>query len=144
MYGTDTELGSNHNGGGEQQPIFHRRTKSGDVAGRFVTPGSNMSDAITSTYIVNDNQLNNIIRLWHKAVKWGVKSAQTDLLIKVNGMRSQDGRSILAMLQSSAQILVPEWGMGNISKKSKKDMETVKKNRESRGKGDFHDDEEPD
>jgi hypothetical protein len=28
-----------------------------------------------------------------------------DLLIKVNGARSKDGRSILAMLMSSAQIL---------------------------------------
>ena len=141
MYGTDTETGSNNNGAGERQPIFHRRSKSGDVAGRFISPGPTMSEAITSTYIVSENQLNNIIRLWHKAVKWNVKSAQADLLIKVNGMRSQDGRSILAMLMSSAQILVPEWGMGNVSKKSKKDMETVKKNRENRGKDDYRDDE---
>ena len=94
MYGTDTDIGSNHNGSGEHQPIFHRRSKSGDVAGRFTSPGVAMSEAITSTYIVSDSQLNNIIRLWHKAVKWNVKSAQADLLIKVNGIKSQVGRSI--------------------------------------------------
>jgi len=138
----DVTMPGNVNGNnvGDQQ-VFHRRGKSGDVAGRFIQPGSTMSDAITSTYIVSENQLNNIIRLWHKAQKWGVVAAQNDLLIKVNGLRSQDGRSILAMLMSSAQILVPEWG-AEVSKKSKKDLETIKKSRENRGNRDG-DDHEP-
>jgi len=139
----DTDNRLNETSGGTSPYPFHRRSKTGDVAGRFTAPGTTMSEAITSTIIVNDNQLNNIIRLWHKAVKWNVRAAQNDLLIKVNGMRSQDGRSILAMLQSSAQILVPEWGMSGISKKSQKDMDMVKKSRE-RGTNGKIDGEEPD
>jgi hypothetical protein len=138
---TDTE-NSNHNGNGSNgsgpsgdQQIFHRRSKAGDVAGRFVEPGQTMADAITKTYLVSDNELNNIIRLWHKAQKWHVQAAMNDLLIKVNGARSKDGRSILAMLMSSAQILVPEWG-AEVSKKSKDNMETIKKSREQRKNGD--------
>jgi len=57
-----------------------------------------------------------------------------DLLIKVNGARSKDGRSILAMLKSSAQILVPEWG-AEVSKKSKDNLETIKRTREQRRNG---------
>ena len=90
-----------------------------------------MADAITKTYIVSDNELNNIIRLWHKAQKWHVIAAINDLLMKVNGARSKDGRSIKAMLMSSAQILVPEWG-DEVSKKSKDNLETIKKSREQR------------
>jgi len=138
---TDTE-NSNHNGNGSNgsgpsgdQQVFHRRSKAGDVAGRFVEPGQTMADAITKTYLVSDNELNNIIRLWHKAQKWHVVAAMNDLLIKVNGARSKDGRSILAMLMSSAQILVPEWG-AEVSKKSKDNMETIKKSREQRKNGD--------
>ncbi|MFZ2035662.1 MAG: hypothetical protein WAU62_01920 [Dehalococcoidales bacterium] len=138
---TDTE-NSNHNGNGSNgsgpsgdQQVFHRRSKAGDVAGRFVEPGQTMADAITKTYLVSDNELNNIIRLWHKAQKWHVQAAMNDLLIKVNGARSKDGRSILAMLMSSAQILVPEWG-AEVSKKSKDNMETIKKSREQRKNGD--------
>src|SRR5208283_1018759 len=138
---TDTE-NSNHNGNGGNgsgpsgdQQVFHRRSKAGDVAGRFVEPGQTMADAITKTYLVSDNELNNIIRLWHKAQKWHVQAAMNDLLIKVNGARSKDGRSILAMLMSSAQILVPEWG-AEVSKKSKDNMETIKKSREQRKNGD--------
>src|SRR5208283_1745201 len=126
--------GSNGRGSSDQQ-VFHRRSKSGDVAGRFVQPGQTMTDAITQTYLVSDNELNNIIRLWHKAQKWHVVAAMDDLLIKVNGARSKDGRSILAMLMSSAQILVPEWG-AEVSKKSKDNMETIKKSREQRKNGD--------
>jgi len=138
---TDTE-NSNHNGNGSNgsgpsgdQQIFHRRSKAGDVAGRFVEPGQTMADAITKTYLVSDNELNNIIRVWHKAQKWHAQAAMNDLLIKVNGARSKDGRSILAMLMSSAQILVPEWG-AEVSKKSKDNMETIKKSREQRKNGD--------
>ena len=138
---TDTE-NSNHNGNGGNgsgpsgdQQVFHRRSKAGDVAGRFVEPGQTMADAITKTYLISDNELNNIIRLWHKAQKWHVQAAMNDLLIKVNGARSKDGRSILAMLMSSAQILVPEWG-AEVSKKSKDNMETIKKSREQRKNGD--------
>ena len=94
-------------------------------------PVETMADAITKTYIVSDNELNNIIRLWHKAQKWHVKAAMNDLLMKVNGARSKDGRSIMAMLMSSAQILVPEWG-AEVSKKSKDNLETIKKSREQR------------
>jgi hypothetical protein len=57
-----------------------------------------------------------------------------DLLFKVNGARSKDGRSILAMLMSSAQILVPEWG-AEVSKKSKDNLETIKRTREQRRNG---------
>jgi len=138
---TDTE-NSNHNGNGGNgsgpsgdQQVFHRRSKAGDVAGRFVEPGQTMADAITKTYLVSDNELNNIIRLWHKAQKWHVQAAMNDLLIKVNGARSKDGRSILAMLMSSAQILVPGWG-AEVSQKSKDNMETIKKSREQRKNGD--------
>jgi hypothetical protein len=93
-----------------------------------------MNDAVTATYIASDNELNNIIRLWHKAQKWHVQAAMNDLLIKVNGARSKDGRSILAMLMSSAQILVPEWG-AEVSKKSKDNLETIKRTREQRRNG---------
>jgi hypothetical protein len=130
--------GDNNNNNGHNteipQDVFHQSSREGDVATRFTTPGANMSDAITATYIASDNELNNIIRLWHKAQKWHVQAAINDLLIKVNGARSKDGRSILAMLMSSAQILVPEWG-AEVSKKSRDNMETIKKNRERRNNG---------
>ena len=108
--------------------------KTGDVASRFIRPAETMNDAVTATYIASDNELNNIIRLWHKAQKWHVQAAMNDLLIKVNGARSKDGRSILAMLMSSAQILVPEWG-AEVSKKSKDNLETIKRTREQRRNG---------
>ena len=139
MYPQTDVDNSNHNGngsgnlppaGGDQQ-VFHRRSKAGDVAGRFVEPGRDMADAITKTYIVSDNELNNIIRLWHKVQKWHVIAGINDLLMKMNGARSKDGRSIKAMLMSSAQILVPEWG-DEVSKKSKDNLETIKKTREQR------------
>jgi hypothetical protein len=41
-------------------------------------------------------------------MKWKVQPAMVDLLNKVNGLRSQDGRSLNAMLEAAAQILVPE------------------------------------
>ena len=144
MNDMDPELGSNHNGTGDDPLlIYHRRVESGDVASRFTSPGTNMADALTSTILTSDNELNNIIRLSHKGMKWKVQACMTDLLLKTNGKRSQDGRSINAMLQSSAQILVPEWGMSGVSKKTKKDMETVKKHRETHS--DYKDGEnEPD
>ena len=131
--------GSNGAGGPRPIPpletkIFHESGETGDVASRFIRPAETMNDAVTATYIASDNELNNIIRLWHKAQKWHVQAAMNDLLIKVNGARSKDGRSILAMLMSSAQILVPEWG-AEVSKKSKDNLETIKRTREQRRNG---------
>jgi hypothetical protein len=143
MYPQTEVDNSNHDGNGstlpDEHPIYHRRSKAGDVAGRFVEPGQTMADAITKTYIVSDSELNNIIRLWHKVQKWHVIAGINDLLMKMNGARSKDGRSIKAMLMSSAQILVPEWG-DEVSKKSKDNLETIKKNREQRRNGDNNSD----
>jgi hypothetical protein len=134
---TQTDKDKNYNGNGNgsvppaDQPIFHRHSKASDVAGRFVEPGRDIADVITKTYIVSDSELNNIIRLWHKVQKCHVIAGENDLLMKMNGTRSKDGRSIRAMLMTSAQILVTEWG-DEMSKKSKDNLEPIKKNREQR------------
>jgi hypothetical protein len=100
-----------------------------------------MSEAITATRIVNENQLNNILRLDAKLERFHVTQGQQTLLKKVNGMRAIGGYSVAAMLQAHTQILVPE-GLGvDTSKKSKKEMQEIKKHRERRDVLDKEDDD---
>ncbi|HUC89944.1 MAG TPA: hypothetical protein VMR45_04015 [Patescibacteria group bacterium] len=135
----EPEIGSNHNGNGHEGGVsvpLHVRTRSTDVPGRFVTPGSTMGEALTGTRIVDENQLNNILALDAWLFRWGVTSGQDKLIKKTNGLRSIGGYSIAAMLQAHTQIIVPE-GLGvKAGSKSKRDLEEVKRRREGRNKDD--------
>ena len=88
MSAVDTEENDGRSGNDTSNTwqAFHRKTKGSDVPGRFVTPGSDMSEAITATRIVNENQLNNILRLDAKLERFHVTQGQQTLLKKVNGM----------------------------------------------------------
>jgi len=143
MSAVDTEENDGRSGNDTSNTwqAFHRKTKGSDVPGRFVTPGSDMSEAITATRIVNENQLNNILRLDAKLERFHVTQGQQTLLKKVNGMRAIGGYSVAGMLQAHTQILVPE-GLGvDTSKKSKKEMQEIKKHRERRDVLDKEDDD---
>jgi hypothetical protein len=132
VFGVETE--NKHNGNGQHSEInpLHIRTKGGYIPSRFVTPGVDMSEAITATRIVNENQLNDILSLDAWLCRWKVTAGQQKLLKKTNGLRAVGGFSVAAMLQAHAQIITSE-GLGvPTSAKSKKELEETKKHREHR------------
>ena len=136
----------NHNGGVEfpsLPPIFHRRSKAGDIPRQFITPGNTLLEAITSSRLTDKNHLNRIILLNHKVEKWDVHQGRSDLLNHVNGLKGIEGRGVDGMLQASAQILVPDWG-GPTSKKVRKDIDQVKKHRERGDNGKEYKDDDSD
>jgi hypothetical protein len=147
MYGPEVNVddredhGSNGNGQRPMSVPFHVRTASHDVPSRFIQPSDTMRGAVTGTRLIDENQLNNIIALNAWCVRWGVQAGIDKLLEKTNGLRSLSGYSIAAMLQAHTQIITSE-GLGvPLGKKSRQEVDDVKRHRQRRDQDGAQDDD---
>jgi hypothetical protein len=91
VYDTDQEYGEEVDSsdvaerGSDHVEGMHIRTKQSDVPGRFVTPGGDMSESLTGTRLVDENQLNNILALDAWLERWSVEKGIQKLIKKCNG-----------------------------------------------------------
>ena len=116
-------------------------SESADIPSRFIKPAVNVNEAVAGTRFVDRNELNNILALDAWLCRWGVTLGQVKLLKTCNGLRSIGGFSVAQMLQAHTQIITSE-GLGvPLGKKSRDEVDDVKRHRQRRDQDGPQDDD---
>jgi hypothetical protein len=106
----------------------------------YITPGFTLDEAVVRTFLVDDNQVNDVTRLYDKLMKFHVSRGLDTLKFWLNAKRAVNGKANIYSLMGHTQIIAPE-ALG--IRLSKRDSEEIRRRQEDRGKHKDNEEQHP-
>lgn len=90
----------------------------------FITTGHDIDSALALSTLIDNNEQNDLTRLYSKSMRWGVQRALDDMRFWLNARRTVGGYQLLHALMGHTGIISPEASGVRMSKQG---AETLRK-----------------
>ncbi len=95
----------------------------------YITAGFDLDEAAVRTFLIDENEVNNVTRLYDKLKKFGVERGQETLRFWLNARRAVHGRGNIYALMAHTGIIAPEALDIKLSKKESEDIKQMQRDR---------------
>lgn len=146
----------NHSGNGKRETITLPKIPKPNVDGRergvvtvvgdrqlpreYITAGLELDEAAVRTIYVDENENNDVTRLYAKLTEFNVASGLDTLRFWLNGRRAVNGKALIYSLMGHTQIIAPE-ALG--IRLSRRESEAIKRASDAKQKRNENEDQRP-
>ncbi len=104
----------------------------------YITAGWDLDEAAVRSFLADDNEVNNVTRLYDKLKKFNVTRGMETLRFWLNARRAVGGKANVYALMGHTGIIAPEALGIKLSRKDTEDLKELQRERDRRRQNEDH------